>query len=556
MPTHIDPIGGPELSQRHRPFAALLTAGALAVITLFAPATAQAAEGSPAVKPPLGWNSWNTFGCNIDEVKIRGAADAMVSSGMKAAGYEYVVVDDCWMATTRDSSGNLNGDPTRFPSGMKALGDYIHGLGLKFGIYQAPREETCAQYFNSYGGSTGALNHEVQDANRFASWGVDFLKYDWCSPWGTLNDQIASFTTMRDALRATGRPIVYSINSNSAHSNNGDTFNWGSIADMWRTTEDITDKWDSGCTADCFMGVVQILDKMAPISAWNGPTHWNDPDMLEVGVHNTFTPTENRAHMSMWAIMASPLIAGNDIRSMSADVTSVLTNPDVLAINQDAAGRQAERVVDNGTTEVWRKVMSDNSVAVALLNRGDSAATISTTAAQVNAPAAGSYTLTDVWSKGVRNTTSSISSTVPAHGVVMYRVKPGTATATSFSLRGTGSGRCLDILGGAPVEGKQAVIWDCNGTSTQVYSVTGTNRLSTGGKCLDAEANGTANGTKVVLWTCGSGTNQQWTFQADGTIRGVQSGKCIDVNNAATANNSPLILWTCGGASNQTWTKF
>ncbi|GIE99200.1 glycoside hydrolase family 27 protein [Paractinoplanes rishiriensis] len=516
---------------------------------------ASAAPGSPAVRPPLGWNSWNTFGCDISEAKIRAAADAMVNSGMRAAGYQYVVVDDCWQATTRDSAGNLRSDPARFPSGMKALGDYIHGKGLKFGIYQAPREETCAQYFNAIGGATGALGREQQDANTFAAWGVDFLKYDWCSPWGTLTDQIAGFTKMRDALRATGRPIVYSINSNSVHSNTGPSYNWGPVADMWRTTEDITDKWTSGCRADCFMGITEILDVQAPLHSWAGPQHWNDPDMLEVGVRGTFTPTENRAHFSMWAIMAAPLIAGNDITTMPADVRTVLTNPDVIAINQDSAGRQAQRVRDFGETEVWAKTLSDGSGAVALLNRSGSTATVSTTAAETGMPASAGYQLFDVWTKAGRNTTGAISATVPPHGVVMYRVRTGSGTPTdTFSLRGAGSGRCLDVLGGAAVDGTQAVIWDCNGGTTQAVTAA-SGQLRIGGKCLDADNNGTADGTKVIVWTCGSGTNQQWSLQADGTVRGVQSGKCLDVNLAATANNSTLILWSCTGATNQQWSR-
>ena len=516
---------------------------------------ASAATGSPAVTPPLGWNSWNTFGCNINEAKIKGAADAMVNSGMKAAGYQYVVVDDCWQATTRDSAGNLRSDPARFPSGMKALGDYIHGRGLKFGIYQAPREKTCAQMFNGLGGATGALGHEQQDANTFASWGVDFLKYDWCSGWGTVNDQITSFSTMRDALRATGRPIVYSINPNSAHANTGPSYDWGSVADMWRTTEDITDKWSSGCRADCFMGITEILDVQAPIHGWSGPQHWNDPDMLEIGVRGTFTPTENRAHFSMWAIMAAPLIAGNDITTMPTDVRTVLTNTDVIAINQDAAGRQAQRVRDFGETEVWAKTLADGSAAVALLNRSASTATISTTAADAGIPGASGYTLFDVWTKATTNTSGAISATVPAHGVVMYRVRTGSTTpTTTFSLRGVGSGRCLDVLGGTADDGTQTVIWDCNGGTTQTITASG-NQLRINGKCLDADNNGTANGTKVIVWTCGTGTNQQWSPQDDGTILGTQSGKCLDVDRAATANNSAVILWTCTAAANQQWTK-
>lgn len=535
--------------------AVLATVATSAATILAVVSPAMAAPGSPAVRPPLGWNSWNSFGCNITEARIRASADAMVSSGMRSAGYQYVVVDDCWQATARDASGNLRGDPARFPSGMRALGDYIHGKGLKFGIYQAPREKTCAQYFNSLGGSTGALGHEQQDANTFASWGVDFLKYDWCSPWGSLNDQIAGFSKMRDALRATGRPIVYSINPNSAHTNTGPSFNWGSVADMWRTTEDITDRWSTGCRADCFMGVTEILDVQAPLSSWAAPQHWNDPDMLEVGVRNTFTAGENRAHFSMWAIMAAPLIAGNDITSMSADVRTVLTNPDVLAINQDPAGQQARRVHDFGETEVWAKPLSDGSRAVALLNRSNNTATVSTSAAEIGMTGASGYSLFDVWTKASRNTAGTISATVPPHGVVMYRVRAGSTVPTdTFSLRGAGSGRCLDVLGGAAAAGTQAVIWDCNAGATQTITAA-SGQLTIAGKCLDAENNGTADGTRVILWNCGTGTNQQWTTQTDGTIRGVQSGKCIDVNQAATANNTPLILWSCSSATNQRWTR-
>ncbi|WP_084599180.1 ricin-type beta-trefoil lectin domain protein [Actinoplanes subtropicus] len=221
------------------------------------------------------------------------------------------------------------------------------------------------------------------------------------------------------------------------------------------------------------------------------------------------------------------------------------------------AVHQARRVHDYGATEVWAKPLGDGSVAVAvaLLNRSGSTATISTTAGEAGAPSASGYNLYDLWTKSVRNTSGAISATVPPHGVVMYRLRTGSATATdSFSLRGVGSGRCLDVLGGAPNDGTQAVIWDCNGGFTQVITA-GSGQLHIGGKCLDADNNGTVDGTKVIVWTCGSGANQQWTLQSDGTIRGVQSGKCVDVNQAATANNSPLILWTCSGATNQQWTR-
>lgn len=269
---------------------------------------------------------------------MRAAADAMVSSGMRDAGYRYVVVDDCWFDPQRDASGALRANATKFPSGMKALGDYIHGKGLKFGIYQVPGDRTCAQGSGAYPGSTGSRGHEAQDAATFASWGVDYLKYDWCSSSGTRDEQVARFTLMRDALRATGRPIVYSINPNSFHAITGADYNWGEVADLWRTTEDLLDIWQNGNTNSYPMGVGNVLDVTAPLAAQSGPGHWNDPDMLVVG-RPGLTLTESRSHFALWALLGAPLMAGNDIRTMSADVSAILRNPRLLAVDQDSSGR-------------------------------------------------------------------------------------------------------------------------------------------------------------------------------------------------------------------------
>ncbi|MET9872558.1 glycoside hydrolase family 27 protein, partial [Streptomyces sp. NPDC006386] len=356
----------------HRRLLRLLTATALtltACVTASAGTTAEAAPGSPALTPPLGWNSWNSFGCSITEAQVRQAADAMVSSGMRDAGYQYVVVDDCWFDPQRDAAGNLRANPTKFPSGMKALGDYIHGKGLKFGIYQAPNEKTCAQGVGTYPGSTGSKGHERQDAATFASWGVDYLKYDWCSGSGTLSEQIARFTLMRDALRATGRPIVYSINPNSFHAPTGDKYDWGEVADLWRTTEDLLDIWQNNNTNSYPMGVGNVLDVTAPLAAQSGPGNWNDPDMLVVG-RPGLSLTESRSHFALWSLLSAPLMAGNDIRTMSADVSAILRNPRLLAVNQDPLGAGGRRVRDDGDTEVFAKPMSDGSVAVGLFNRG------------------------------------------------------------------------------------------------------------------------------------------------------------------------------------------
>ncbi|WP_461033054.1 glycoside hydrolase family 27 protein [Streptomyces mayteni] len=517
---------------------------------------AQAAPGSPALTPPLGWNSWNSFGCgNVNETVIRQAADAMVSSGMRDAGYQYVVVDDCWFDPQRDAQGNLRAHPTRFPSGMRALGDYIHSRGLEFGIYMSPTERTCAQRVGGYPGSTGSMGHERQDADIFASWGVDYLKYDWCSPQGTRDEQVARFTLMRDALRATGRPIVYSINPNSLHAITGSTYDWGQVADLWRTTEDLLDIWQNGNTNSYPMGVGNVVDINAPLASQAGPGHWNDPDMLVVG-RPGLTLTEARSHFALWALMAAPLMAGNDIRTMSADVSAILRNPRLLAVNQDPLGAGGRRVRDDGATEVFAKPLSDGSVAVGLFNRGAATATITTTAAQIGL-SGGSFTLTDLWTGGTSSSGGQLSASVPAHGVAVYRVSGGTRLENTTSrLRGAGSGRCLDVDNASTAQGATTLIWDCHTAANQSWTTWAGGEIRVfGDKCLDASNQGTSNGTPVVIWPCNGQDNQRWTLAADGSIRNVRSGLCLDVDQAGTTNGSRAILWTCNGQPNQRWTR-
>ncbi len=406
-----------------------LAAAAVGFIALIGPAPAEALGNGVAKTPPMGWNSWNSFGCNPSETLVKQMADAMVSSGMKDAGYEYVVIDDCWFNPNRDSSGNIQPNTSRFPNGMKAIGDYLHSKGLKFGIYEGPLSKTCAQYFNSYPGATGSQGHEYADAKQFASWGVDYLKYDWCDPSGSIDEQVRTFAIMRDALASTGRPIVYSINSNSVHSKTGPQRNWGDVANMWRTTEDIQDMWLSNQTNGYPMGVQNIVNVTVPLASYAAPGAWNDMDMLEVG-RGGMTETEQRSHFALWAIMNSPLIAGNDLRSMSSTTRDILTNRDLIAINQDSLGMQAKQIAFDGTRRVLAKPMADGSVAVALLNQGTSTTTITTSAAAIGATGS-SFTLKDAWTKASTTTTGSISASVPGHGVVVYRVTPSSTPTTT-----------------------------------------------------------------------------------------------------------------------------
>ncbi len=335
------------------------TAAALAVL-LAAAGAATAADGL-ALRPPMGWNSWNKFGCNVSDKLIRGAADALVASGMKAAGYEYVVIDDCWQVS-RAADGSIVVDAERFPSGMKALADYVHSKGLKFGIYSDAGTKTCA-------GRPGSKDHEAQDAKSYASWGVDYLKYDWCSSEG--QDTRDSYMKMSQALRASGRPIVFSL------------CEWGStkpwtwaqgVGELWRATGDIQDCWDCGKSWGG-MGVAHIIDIMDGLYAYAGPGHWNDPDMLEVG-NGGLNMTENRAHFSFWALFAAPLMAGNDLEAMSPEVKGILTNAEVVAVDQDPLGMPGRKVWDDGPREVWMRPLADGARAVILFNRGTETAPV------------------------------------------------------------------------------------------------------------------------------------------------------------------------------------
>jgi len=366
--------------------------------------------------PPMGWNSWNKFTCNVSEDMIREMADAMVKSGMKDAGYQYVVIDDCWQVT-RDENGNIVADPQRFPSGIKALADYVHSLGLKFGIYSDAGSKTCA-------GRPGGLGHEYQDAVQYAAWGVDYLKYDWCNT--TTQDAKASYANIRAALDAAGRPIVLSI----CEWGKAQPWLWGKEVggNLWRTTGDIQDRWSGkkewkpgDC---CSYGVVDIVDAEADLYSYAGPGHWNDPDMLEVG-NGGMTDVEYRSHFSLWAILAAPLIAGNDLRSMRAEIRDILTNKEVIAINQDPLGMQGRRVSKSGDREVWAKQLKDGSRAVILFNRGPSAQSVAVTWEEIGYPDHLSASMRDVWEhKDLSKTTEKFGATVPSHGVVMVTVRP------------------------------------------------------------------------------------------------------------------------------------
>ena len=373
-----------------------------------------------ALTPPMGWNSWNKFACDVNEQLIRETAAALATNGMKDAGYQYVNIDDCWQGQ-RDAQGFIHPDPQRFPSGMKALADYVHSKGLKLGIYSDAGAKTC-------GGKPGSRGHEYQDALTYAQWGIDYLKYDWCG-CEDLNAK-GAYTTMRDALYAAGRPMVFSI----CEWGNNKPWEWGgAVGNLWRTTGDIYPCFD--CKMDhgtwYQWGVLQILDLQEGLRKYAGPGHWNDPDMLEVG--NGMATNEDRAHFSMWCMLAAPLIAGNDLRHMSKETADILLNKDVIEVDQDPLGMEGFRYSSDGILEIWFKPLVEGDWAMCVLNRSPRPQKVhfdwkseklsddlSKRDAQFGTTV---YRVRDLWTKRDLGTTGdTLNAELPAHDVLMLRL--------------------------------------------------------------------------------------------------------------------------------------
>jgi alpha-galactosidase len=366
------------------------------------PSAAQTtAAPSPALlapTPPMGWNSWNKFGCDVNEKLIREIADAMVSSGMQAAGYHYVNVDDCWQVS-RAADGTIVADVQHFPSGMKNLADYVHSKSLKFGLYTDAGRMTCQK-------RPGSFEHEVQDARTYASWGVDYVKVDWCYADGL--DPEVQYAKFRDAFAQSGRSIVFSICNWGVKA----PWRWGpTTGNLWRTTGDITDNYDR-------MSVIGFTQN--GLEKFAGPGHWNDPDMLEVG-NGGMKPDEYRTHMALWAILAAPLLAGNDLRTMTAETKELLINSEVIAVDQDPKGIQGHRAWEEGPLEIWVKPLADGSQAVGLFNRGESALKMRLDSRLIDVqPSAKLRDLLD--HKDLGPIKDSYTAEVPVRGVVLLRV--------------------------------------------------------------------------------------------------------------------------------------
>jgi len=360
-----------------------------------------------ALRPPMGWNSWNKFACGINEKIVREMADALVATGMSKLGYEYIVLDDCWQSA-RKGDGTIIADSTMFPSGIKNLADYVHSKGLKFGIHTCGGRLSCNNRLGSHG-------YEVIDANTYAEWGVDFVKLDWCFSEGI--DPVKAYTDMSTALAKSGRPIVFSM----CEWGGSRPWTWAkNVGHLWRTTGDIQDCWDCKASFGGY-GWTSILDMQVGLEKFAGPGHWNDPDMLEVG-NGGMKYKEYVAHFSFWCLLAAPLMAGNDLRTMNDSIKMIFTNENAIQINQDKLGIQGSKIFDEGDFEVWSKKLSNNETAYILFNRNFEQKTY-----QIDWKKLGvtrNKQMFDIWKNTiVGNTKTTSEFTIPGHSVFFYKLK-------------------------------------------------------------------------------------------------------------------------------------
>jgi len=372
--------------------------------TLPLPAIIELPPNGLAKTPPMGWNSWNHFGCNIDDAIVRSIADAMVKNGLAAAGYKYINIDDGWQGG-RDAVGRIRPN-SKFPD-MKALADYVHAKGLRFGIYSSPGPKTCGGYKGSYG-------HEEQDAKTYAEWGVDYLKYDWCSAARVYrDDQVRpAYQKMGSALAKCGRPMVYSF----CEYGMGDVGAWGQAAggNLWRTTGDIQDNWKS---------MSEIGFDQGRLAEYAGPGHWNDPDMLEIG-NDGMSTEEYRTHFSLWCLLAAPLLAGNDLRNMSPKILEILTNREAIALDQDRLGKQGQSIFKRDAIEVWSKPLENGATAIGIFNRGESTESVQLGWKDLGRKSQPKF-IRDIWiHKDAAAAADGLSRSIPSHGVALLMLAP------------------------------------------------------------------------------------------------------------------------------------
>ena len=552
--------------------AALAAAAALLVLpfgtaaTAHASPTATSGDGKAlALTPPMGWNDWAHYQCGVTESIVTANADALVSSGLAAKGYDTVTVDDCWMTHARDTSGALVADPAKFPHGMAWLGSYLHARGLKFGIYEDAGSSTCGGYPGSGRPQGGGADHFAQDAATFAAWGVDYLKLDGCNVYtasGQTQEQAyrQAYDAQAAALRGSGRDIVFS-ESAPAYFQSGewgnptwfDVLSWtGSDGQLWREGWDIATFDAAHPSTSRWSSVLSNYGYDRWIGRYAGPGDWNDPDFLIAGAGG-LTDDESRSQVALWSMLAAPMILSSDVSALTPAAKSALGNTDLIALDQDSLGRQAGVVSTDGSTDVLARPLAGGGRAVAVLNRGTAARSITTALADVGLPGC-TVTAKDLWTGASSTVSGGLTATVPAHGTAIWRLTPGSgcgAATPTGQLTGNGA-KCADVSGSGTADGTSVILYGCTGNANQRWALAADHTVRALGKCLTAA--GTAAGASAVLSACTGATTQQWTAAADGTLVSEASGLCLDVHGGGTADATPLDVWTCGHLqANQVW---
>ncbi|MFJ8386472.1 ricin-type beta-trefoil lectin domain protein [Streptomyces sp. NPDC094438] len=561
----------PSLPTRRRRIAALLAALLALPLTATGALAAPGAPAAPArsrplaTTPPMGWNNWAHYMCDISEQTVVHNADALVSTGLAAKGYHTLTVDDCWMSKSRDSAGELVADPVRFPHGMAWLGSYLHARGLKFGIYEDSGSATCEGYPGSGRPQGGGADHFAQDAATFASWGVDYLKLDGCNVYvapGETQEQAyrEAYEAAATALRDTGRDIVYS-ESAPAYFQNGEwgtpgwfsVLSWvGQYGQLWREGWDIATYDAQKPGASRWASVLSNYGYNRWLSRYAGPGNWNDPDFLLAGDPG-LTADESRSQVALWSMMAAPMILSSDVAALSQAGRSALGNSGLLAIDQDSLGRQAGVVATNGTTDVLTRPLAGGDRAVAVLNRSSSARSVSTTLASIGLPGC-TVRAKDLWSGASSTTSSALTATVPAHGTAIWRLTPGGGCALAVPTgQVTGNGaNCMDVSNSGTADGTPVILFPCTGNANQRWVLGAGGTVKALGKCLTAS--GSEAGGAATLSACTGADAQQWSTDQDGTLVNADSGLCLDVYGGGAASGTRLDTWTCGShQANQTW---
>ncbi|WP_250299973.1 ricin-type beta-trefoil lectin domain protein [Streptomyces sp. NBC_01267] len=574
-------------SRRPRRVALTATVAAALVGALLAPAaeastTATSPQGHAlAVTPPMGFNNWARFGCGPDapnpgdtgptESLILGQARALVDNGLAAKGYRTVTVDDCWMTHARDAQGALVTDTGKFPRGMADLGRRLHDMGLKFGIYEDIGTYTC-------GGFPGSWNHFQQDADQFAAWGVDYIKLDGCnmpSEADSASGYIKAYKDFGAAMKANSskRDMVFSESSPAYFSIGvSDLSDWYTVIDgasqsgqLWREGNDVKmlhmggSAWDKTSNGS---GVMTQYGYNSLLARYSGPGDWNDPDFLITG--DGLTDAESRTQVSLWAMMASPLILSTDVAALSAPSLKTLGNKDVIAVDQDGLGRQAGVVSRDGTVDVLARPLANGDRAVALLNRGTTAVPASTTLAGVGFTGSQCRAkVKDLWTGATSTTDGTIGATLDAHSTAVFRVTPGagcTGQQPTGQLTGIG-GKCVDDSGSGTAAGNPVVLHNCDAGTNQRWTLPGDGTVRTLGQCLDASYRNDDSrytGYWAVLEPCDGRATQKWSYQRNGFLQNTGlTGLCLDDYASLTADDNPLIVGDCGTSrpnqQNQIW---